>query len=331
MKSLRNILLTVLLALLAAACSNSEQFRVNGTIEGKPTLNLRATYYADGTLRNVITACREGEFEFFGTARNPAILEITDYDYRPLARLLVRNGETYKVTIDMSDRFKTTADGNDITRRWTAFLRDNADALRNDNRKTIADYIAAHPADMLSTLLLTTEYRIDDAVEADSLMAAIDPEARPSFITESFNFMLQRLVNERALAPVDTLHFFDGHDNLKSIVAEKPHTLVVLSEHSPYRTDSLLPVLRRLAKRHGEKSLAIADISLDTDTLEFKRSVRTDSATWKQGWLPGGVAASGIASLGIPSLPFFIVCDSTGMQLLRTRSAGEAEKYLNSL
>lgn len=45
-----------------AACSSNEQFRVNGTVEGKPTMNMRAGYYADGVYKTVITAVREGKF-----------------------------------------------------------------------------------------------------------------------------------------------------------------------------------------------------------------------------------------------------------------------------
>jgi len=43
-----------------AACSSDEQFRVSGTVEGNPTMNMRAGYYADGVYKTVITAVREG-------------------------------------------------------------------------------------------------------------------------------------------------------------------------------------------------------------------------------------------------------------------------------
>ena len=37
-----------------------------------------------------------------------------------------------------------------------------------------------------------------------------------------------------------------------------------------------------------------------------------------------------VDKLGAPSLPYLIVCDSTGNQLLRTPHTGVAENYLNS-
>ena len=78
-----------------AACSSNDQFRVNGTVEGNPTMNMRAVYYADGVYKTVITAVREGKFEFTGNASQPTVLEIMDYEYRPLARLYVKNGDEY--------------------------------------------------------------------------------------------------------------------------------------------------------------------------------------------------------------------------------------------
>ena len=125
-------LAALVLALAAGACSDTEQFRVNGTIKGKPSHNLRVGYYADGVFHSQITAAREGEFEFFASSSQPAVLEITDYEYRPLGRLYVVNGETYTIEIDPADPYAVKAGGSPVNERWSAFLRDKADALRAD-------------------------------------------------------------------------------------------------------------------------------------------------------------------------------------------------------
>ena len=104
-------LAALVLALAAGACSDTEQFRVNGTIKGKPSQNLRVGYYADGVFHSQITAAREGEFEFFASSSQPAVLEITDYEYRPLGRLYVVNGETYTIEIDPADPYAEKAGG----------------------------------------------------------------------------------------------------------------------------------------------------------------------------------------------------------------------------
>ncbi len=331
MKKILGIFLIIVAATLGA-CSDTEQFRVNGTLEGKPNINLRANYYSGGALRTLVTACRDGEFEFFGSAPNPALLEITDYDHRPLARLIVRNGETYSVAITPGDLYATKVDGGDINPRWSSLLSSSADSLRRNPNGFVARYVAANPADILSTLLLVTEYDAGaDAVAADSLMSLIAPEARPSYLTESFNFMLRTLIAETADAPLDTLRYLDRRDSLATFTPAAKHSLIAFSTKSDYRSDSLVPALRRLYKAKRQGGITITDISLDPDTIDFKRGLKADSVAWPAGWLPGGQGNPAVTRLGVPGLPYFIVCDSLGTQLLRTGSAGEAEKFINSL
>ncbi len=318
------------LALLASACSDSEQFRVNGTIEGKPNLNLRANYYSNGAYRSIITACRDGEFEFFANSRTPVILEITDYEYHPMARLLVRDGETYTVEITQGDRFATKTSGSDINTRWSSFLSANTDSLRHNPQEFIAHYIGSHPSDLLSSILLVTEYDASaDPFAADSLLALIQPEARPSWLTEGFNHFLTRLVSESADAPLKPFDYISHNASHKQFNPSGTINLLALSTTETAR-DSIVATMRRLSGKKTAQDITLTDILLDYDTLEFSRGTRPDSATWAQGWLPGQIANPAIEPLGIPSLPYFIVCDSTGTQLLRTSRVAEVEKFITN-
>ena len=297
-------------------------------------MNLRAGYYANGTYNTLITAVREGEFEFYGKASQPALLEITDYERRPLARMLVVNGETYNVEIDPSDKYGITVSGNEVNERWSSFLRKNSKALQADLNGTIAEYIHGHNNDLVSTLLLITLFDASHAAEyADSLMAMIAPEARPSNLTESYNYVLHRLVSETASADVLPLKYIDRDDSLRSFnPAKQPYALLVISPTGiAMRGDSIVPALRRLHKAYSEKNLALLDFSLDSDANEWKRNTLPDSAEWKQAWAAGGVAAMGIERLAIPRTPFFIICDSAGRQLYRSEYLAPAEAKLDSL
>lgn len=322
------------LILSAGACSSDDSFRVNGVIEGKPTMNLRAGYYADGKYKTVITAVREGEFEFFGNAGQPAILEITDYEYRPIARLYVRNGETYDIRLEQGQPYSIHASGNDENERWSAFLRDNSAKLQGgEANSVVAAYINSHPDDIVSTFLLLTEYDASvNIAEADTLFATIAPEARPSALTEGYAFILERLASAVAGAEVPPLKYIDRRDSLMSFnPARQEYSVIAVSTQQNQRSDSLVPALRRLSKKFPKKRLQILDFSLDGDTMVWKRAARMDSATWNQGWVAGGLAGMSVDRLCIPSLPFIIVCDSTGRQLIRTPYTGVAEKYLNTI
>ena len=334
MKKIFNFAFLILLFLPLLACSDSEQFRVNGTIEGKPTMNLRAAYYADGAFHNLITAVREGEFEFYGKASQPALLEITDYEHRPIARLLVVNGETYTVKIDPATQFGIDISGNDANVRWSAFLRKNAEALNDNPNNAVARYIAEHPDDIVSTLLLITTFDAStDALRADSLMAMIAPQARPSNIAEAYNYILQRLVGDSVFGEVLPLKYVNRDDSLCSFnPAKQKYSLIVLSRtDNTFRADSILPALRRMHKNYFGKKLAILDFSLDADAHEWKRATNLDSAGWNQGWAAGSVAAMGIERLGVPRTPFFILCDSSGQQLFRGGRLLDVENKIDSL
>ncbi|MDE6121334.1 MAG: hypothetical protein K2F63_06050, partial [Muribaculaceae bacterium] len=67
------------------------------------------------------------------------------------------------------------------------------------------------------------------------------------------------------------------------------------------------------------------------DTADWRKSVLPDSASWRQGWAAGTVSAIGVDRLAIPSLPFFVVCDSTGRQIYRGSDMTRACALADSL
>lgn len=323
--------LVIIMALLLAACTDNEQFRVNGVIEGKPTLNLRIGYYADGAYQTQITAAREGKFEFFGSSKQPTLVEIFDYDYRPLARLYASNGETFEIELNRDKPLDARITGNDVTERWSKFLRENQSVLKGEPdsaNAVIARYVASHPADIVSTLLMVTAYDASkDAAAADSVLSLIELQARPSALTESFNYMLQRLVTDEAADTIAPFRYADRVDSVKIFdPANKALNLLVFATGDKFRDDSIVPVLGNIAKR---KNIQILEIDLEPYTNTLKG--RSDTLAWKVGRVPGGLAGAGIEHLGIPSQPYFIVTDSAGAQLLRTPSPGKAKAMILSL
>lgn len=323
--------LVIIAAILLTACTDNEQFRVNGVIEGNPTLNLRVGYYAEGAYQTQITAAREGKFEFFGSSKQPTLVEVLDYEYRPLARLYATNGETFEIELNRDKPLDARITGNDITERWSKFLRDNQDALKgpaDSANAVIARYVASHPADIVSTLLMVTAYNAaDDAAAADSVLSLIEPQARPSTLTESFNYMLQRLVTDEAADTIAPLRYADRADSAKIFdPADKALSLIAFATGGKFRDDSIGAVAgqNRRAQKH-------------TDTRNRPRAI----CKYPQGALrharlagrayTGGLAGAGVEHLGIPAEPYFIVTDSAGAQLLRTPSPGKAKALILSL
>lgn len=315
------LLALLLVVALVTACTDDTRFTVNGTMEGAPTTNLRFSYYNGQAHIQSLTAVRDGAFTFAGSTREPAIIELYDNEYRPLGRLFAANGDEITCHIDPANPYRLTASGNPHLQRWTAWLNDHAAPLL---LQPVADslveaYVAAHPADIVSTLLVIT---MSDASttrglhRADSLMSLIEPAARPMAITGSFNALIEAALQgpDARLHDLAARIYNHGPDTIR--IASEPLWLITVSTDGPGRRDSVLPLLRHAATR--KNAPGIIDISIDPDTTTWRRVARRDSATWTQAWLPGGTAAAGLDSLAIPALPFYILADSTGRQLLRS-------------
>lgn len=327
---MRNFI-ALIFSLLLLGCTDNEQFRVNGTIEGNPNLTLRVAYYADGAYHTLVTAAREGKFEFYGSSKQPTMVEILDYDYRPLMRLYASNGETFEIEYDRSHPLSAKISGNEVSERWSKFLSDNEEALTaspESANEAIAAYVAANPSDVVSTLLMTTAYDYTyDAVAADSIMALIDPQARPSALTESGNFMMQRMISEAVNDTIGPLHYAVRGDSVRILdFSDDKVNFLAFSRWGKFRDDSIMPRLEKLSKL---KNLRV--LELDVDPKGTSQMRRSDTLAWVVGLLPGGLAARGVDRLGIPSEPYFIVADSAGVQLLRTPSPGEAEEYVKKI
>lgn len=318
----------ILAVLLCGGCSNDDQFRVNGTIDDNATMNLRINYTDNGTTRTIVTAARDGKFEFFGSARQPSIVMICDYDNRPLARIYASNGETFDVNIDRKKPYGVEVEGNEISQRWAQFLSDNGEKMAfGEGNAIIAKYISEHPDDMLSTLLLISNYDSSaDAFAADSLLSLIDAKARPSSLTESYSAMLDRLVNDNATAPVAPFRFLNGDSARTFRPADSKANLLAFTTEDDEGYKELADLLEKQAKK--SKKLFIADLRTDPTSISYEGP---DTFARVRGRLPGGIAAAGVEPLGIPALPFFIVTDNEGTQIYRGTDLHAAINKLDSL
>ena len=316
------------------SCGDSDTFTIEGTVDGNATINLRFIYYTNGTLVKGLTAARDGKFEYKGVSTTPTVVEILDNDYRLMGRVYVTNGDRIECHLTRNAPNAINVTGNEISERWAEFLNKNANLLESSDANLIIEkYITEHPDDIVSTLLMITSYDAsNDAYRADSIMSIINPEVRPSVMVEGFNALLQRLVTSTATEPVSPISGISMRDSLIEFnPAAKKISIIVLSDAESGRRDSIVPALKRLHRKSLRSKLQIGDVCLDRDTATWHQSVRPDSAGWPQIWVAGALASPGIDRLGISRLPYFIVTDSTGNQVLRTPSIKRVESFVDGL
>lgn len=337
MKLLRFSLFVMLVAMLTA-CASNEDFEIHGTVVDNGTLNLRIVYFGDDNINNVLTASRDGVFDFKGNAPKGQMVEILDNDYRVLVRLYAVNGDKLKVNINPTNPRASVATGSAVNDEWTKWISDNINTLNTRNSRTINDaverFVKSHPDDVLSTLLMLTEYDTNvDVIKAQKLMASINVDARPTYLVESWVANLARAGQSAQKVKVAPITYISATDTVLTTYNPKrqDYSLLVFTNENSGRHDSIVPKLREIAKKYpNRRRLAIVDFSLDNDTFTWKREYRADSITWTSGWGGGSVAAAGIERLNITSLPYFIVTDSTGTQIYRGPSITAANTALTT-
>ena len=57
----------------------------------------------------------------------------------------------------------------------------------------------------------------------------------------------------------------------------------------------------------------VVDILAESDTLRWHQTIATDPAAWQHYWAPGGPLEQGIQLLGLSSMPWYAVTDTTGL------------------
>ena len=334
MKALHFILLFCV-ATFVSGCGHSDSFVVKGTVDGKPNMNLRVVYYSDGKLGTGITVVREGVFDFKGNAPEHALVEIYDNDYRLMGRIVTVNGEDMELTLDRLNPYKIKADGNELSKRWAAFLNKNVEDLMSkpveDRNAIVAEYVQQNTSDPLSELLMISEYdssTTERAFEADSLLRLLTDEAKIYNFSSAFVSLLERVAYEKAVSPVTELKYLASGNKLKTFKTSDNNLSLIALSNDDSRRDSIVEILRDLDKHSKKGIFAILDLSADIDTVAWHRSVAYDSVEWQQGWAIGGISGQALDSLGIPTLPYFIVADTTGKQLWRGNQLTEAKTFI---
>lgn len=320
----------ILLSQMLVSCGDNSEFRVAGEITGMGTQNLRIFYYADGAVQSVTSAALDGKFRFAGNSKNPTIVEIFSSNRTFIGRVMVKNGEEINCKFDRNDRYNVSLSGNDVSSEWGKFLRDNAGTFATGDysliNKAVAGYVAKHRNNMLSTVLLLTEYHVpDNELEADSLLQSIAPEACPEYLVEGFRHQLAEIGSAAARGEIYPMNLYCSADSLYGYNPEKSSVSVLcFTSSGAAQRDSAVAAMRLWSKDYKPSRLQIVDISFATDTAVWHEDIRNDSASWTQCWAPGSVAEKSIERLSIPRTPYFIVVDSLGHQLYRGMSLHKA-------
>lgn len=350
--------LLAMFAACLAACSSGPDFRIDGTVEGLGTQNLRLVYYDNDAIQQVNAPAVDSHFTMTGRTDAPTLVWVYNNTGTLLGRLIVDRGDAIEATLSAKNPLEIKVKGNDDATLLAKFLRDNATLLNRIGARATTS-TARHRAGT-STATAADQAALNQAVEsfvkknrksvaaaavlaefynpaagsqakATELLELIPAEYRPAAITASLISLVaateypDSLLAARQSPLRQGIRVFSAAGKADTVAARAGTiSLLMFTTDGSRRADSVASLVESVAMLPDTQ---IADISIDPDTTTWRRSLAdqgTDPAT--RYWLPGGVAAPGAASLRITNDPFFVVADPSGRIVYRGPAASMALK-----
>lgn len=329
------LIATFLTLLLLASCSKKEHFTVEGEIEGLGSQSVSMTYYADGGIKTASCPAGDGRFVMRGMSATPTLCIVEVANVGDIAVVVAADGDNIRLKGKLGDPLAITAEGNSTSAKISAWTAANADIIRAGNaaliNRSIARFVADNPKDMASAALMATRFQTPGFESmADSIIATINPAARPAAVMQNFNALLASQLTRQATGEVRMMMLWGRNDTIIRLHPAS-HTLTLIAFRNPGQpNDTVAGLLRESSGDYPRRRLGVFEISTARDSALWKTSTARDSATWVQTWAPGSVALPEVRKLNVPRIPFFIIADSLGTQLYRGSSTDSVRNLIRS-
>lgn len=324
---MKNYCLFLLIALTALCACHNDSFKIEGELDHLDGSAVRVMFRGDSDVVDEwVNVDKKGHFTMEASATQPIIVNIADHKGEHLTTVVVVNGDHIKLKGDASKAMGVKVSGNSVNEEWQKF-RDENSALYTDPNTSrldaaIEEYVQQHPDKMLSTLLLLVDYSdYGDRDKVTKLLRSINAEFRPESLTVAFPGDLEGH-GKRNLPRLMTLNLIKHDGDFEEIKLTDRVTLISMWANPQPDRKALINKIQQ-----KDSTLRIIDVLTEGDTLRWHKNIADDPKTWSHYWAPGGPVEVGIELLGITTLPWFAVTDSTG---LVTYSGPDLDKALNS-
>ena len=327
--------LVFITAILNQACGSDTEFRINGIIDNFGTGNLRLVYYSRDAVQSVTATAIDGKFMALARTGKPTVIRVYTSAGKLLGRIIIDNGQTVDIRLNATDPTDMTAEGNNDSKRLAEFLKNNAVAIKNHDTKTlnlaIGQIVQKNPKWVLSSLLMSDFYQYaDNPHEALKLIASLDPDIARNTGVMPVRDMLLPMSHPMDSLHIDTLRIFTSDNKLSTIRTNRyGNTLLMFTDKDIRKSDSIKSALSILYRKN---KLGIVDISADMDTAVWHNSIRElpekvpENLT--RAWSISPYTLPELTDIPVPSLPWFILTDSTGTLIYRGKSISRVRSIL---
>lgn len=335
MKTLKiTTFITIILAVLTlTSCGKKKHFVIQGQLEGLGAQMVTLTYFADEGLKRETVSAEAGKFVFRGESNEPTLCLI-EANGRELISIVAQNGDKIQLSGDFVTPYSIKAKGNGTSRQISDFLAANSELFLSGNaeaiNRKIGEFVTKNRNSIASVALMTSYFRTPGfEVLADSLLRVISPDVRTAPIMQNFGPVLATQLTKHTAREVLPMSIYLRTDTVISFSPSgSSYTLLAFVGDNKTMRDSVIPHLRKLNEM-PKRRMQVLEISTAKDSALWKRSTAADSAGWHQMWSPGTIAGVELHNLAVPRIPFFIISDSVGAQVLRTSSVKAAVAELN--
>ena len=316
---IRPILIFVTVAVVAAltSCDSGKSFKIDGSLAGVEGAMVRVIFEGDsGVVDEWTDVNKKGHFSFSGQSALPVMVYILSPQGDLLMNVVAVDGDHLKMKGDATKAMSIKVKGNKLNEDWQLF-RDEHRAFYTDPNPSRLDaaiekYVREHPADMLSTALLLADYSDHSNVDkVRKLLDGIEAKARPESLMRSFMNNPMRGKNDN-LPRLMMLTLAKPGGDFEEIKLTGQMTLISMWTNPQNDRDIALRALREVGEENASK-FQVIDVLTDGDTLRWHQTIAGDPKSWRHYWAPGGPLEQGIQLLGITSIPWFAVTDSTGL------------------
>lgn len=335
---INSLIIPLLLVLLSmAGCSKPSRYRLSGKLADAGTEWLDVNIRDDrGITSHRLRLDPDGSFRFDGTATAPVMLWISRPDTRRVIySTAVVNGDK----IDIQANLATAPDSIAVKGGRYAGAIGSFDLGLLEQRRAgdvravneaVRSYVAAHPGDPSAAFVLANRYNAAGREhQADSLLGILTDEARIPALLGAMGALLSQQLSTEATDPVTPMLLYDVTDSMKRYSpSASALSLLAVDPYDRAGRDSVSRALTRLYELLPRSRFRAVEFSMAVDSASWVSSLRGDSSAWIRTWHPGLTASPKLRPLAIPSVPYFIVVDSAGNQLLRTSSVSRAETLI---